>query len=55
MATCTKCYGTGSVPGPETCPECHGVPESNCDGVTVTCDTCGGTGRKMVPCSCTQK
>lgn len=49
-STCKDCHGTGQVPGAEVCPECMGIPDSNCDGVTVVCDHCGGTGRKRVPC-----
>ncbi len=50
--TCKRCYGTGWVPGAEECPDCGGSPISDCDGVTVVCETCGGTGRKRVRCDC---
>jgi hypothetical protein len=49
---CKHCHGTREVPGPEECPECCGCPESSCDGVSIVCQVCGGTGRKRVPCHC---
>lgn len=47
---CKHCHDTGEVAGKETCPECLGLPESNCDGASMVCDACHGTGRKKVAC-----
>lgn len=50
FSTCTTCYGTGYAPGEHLCDDCLGMPESSCDGISVVCETCAGTGRKKVPC-----
>jgi DnaJ-class molecular chaperone len=49
-ACCPRCTGGGMIVSAETCPECAGHPYSNCDGVTMVCEHCHGTGKKNVPC-----
>lgn len=47
---CLRCFGGGEITTPAPCPACLGAREDWCEGISITCRVCHGTGRVNIPC-----
>lgn len=47
---CLRCLGWGEVTSPARCPACLGAREDWCEGISIPCKVCHGTGRVNIPC-----
>lgn len=47
---CLRCLGWGEITSPARCPACLGAREDWCEGISIPCKVCHGTGRVNVPC-----
>lgn len=47
---CLRCFGGGEITTPAICPSCLGAREDWCEGISIPCRVCHGTGRVNVPC-----
>lgn len=47
---CLRCFGCGEVTTPARCPACLGAREDWCEGISIPCRVCHGTGRVNIVC-----